>query len=579
MPNPQCSTVTPEEENRARYELWRRFDKYAPACLKVQTMEGSLVPLELNEIQTLLQEIIADIRRQDRLIRLVILKARREGISTWTAGRFYWRVSSNANKYAMMITHEPEASDFLFSMQKRFNVHMTPEFKPEEKYNNKKVLEFNNDNGTGLDSALRVGTAGKEDLGSGMKIDYFHASELAKWDRNVATALLTSILQTIPKEPHTEIIMESTAKGIGGEFYDRYWNSRYRYDIYLDGDVAKYKLTINEKASPNNMFNAIFIPWFVFKKYQEDVPEDFILTEDEKEMKALYGISDRHLQWRRVCIENNCNGSVDIFKQEYPSNALEAFLASGMSVFTPTEKVLLAKENAPEPIQKYDIQIGMKQIVAKKDGKLLVWEEPVANRKYIIGADVAEGLEKGDYSCLDVIDHLTGNQVAHWWGKIPPDQFATILMVVGRRYNNALLVPERNNHGLIVVTTLLDEGYPNIYVETVHEPPQKPRKRYGWVTTKAKHLITDNLASEFREGTSGIKHKETFDEMLTFKQEGKELEAEVGKHDDRVMSIAISKYVRTKLPLPNMLKIREMNKQQYKINTKKHTPPPTSSWT
>lgn len=297
------------EEQQARLELWRRYDVFAPTCLKIHTMEGTLVNFKLNEIQQLLQDIILDIRKEKRLIRLIILKARREGVSTWAAGRFFWKTIMNDNNYAMMITHEPEATDFIFNMQKRFLAHLPEELKPAERYNNRKILEFNDDKGQGLDSAIRVGTAGKEDFGSSQLVHLLHISELSKWDRNIATPLLTSIFQTVPDVPQSEVIIESTAKGIGGEFYSRYWKSRYLYEIYLDEGKPKYKLRINEQADKDNIFNSIFIPWFVFSKYRMVVPEDFKITEEEGKLVDLYGITNEQLQWRRWAIVNRCNDS------------------------------------------------------------------------------------------------------------------------------------------------------------------------------------------------------------------------------------------------------------------------------
>lgn len=265
--------------------------------------------------------------------------------------------------------------------------------------------------------------------------------------------------------------------------------------------------------------------------------------------------------------------------QEYPSCAEEAFITSGIPLFD-INKLLMLRKSAPDPINKYEIQIGLRQLIADKKGRFKVWKEPKSERAYVIGADIAEGLEKGDFSCLDVIDHLTGEQVAHWHGKIDPDQFAIIMMIIGKRYNNAILVPERNNHGLIVVNRLMEEGYPKIYTETTVEPPYQPRKRFGWHTTKKnKPAIIDNLVAEIREDVHGIKNKETFSEMITFKQhEDGTLGAESrDDYDDRVMSISIAKYVKTKLPLPSVKRMRAMSKRQWATHMPKKDIP-TRGW-
>ncbi len=317
------------EADRVFIGTKRSFKKYASRCLKIQTMEGDLVNCKLNEIQLILEKIIEHIRQSLRLIRILVLKARREGVSTWVAGRFFWKTTGKPNMYSMVITHEPEATDFLFNMQKRFYDHLPIDFVPEQRYNNKKELQFNNTSGTGLDSAIRVGTAGKEDFGSGQLIHFLHLSELAKYPKHTQENLLTAILQCVPDNPLTEIIMESTGKGIDGQFYSRFWDARYRYIIFMgdDGD-PDFRVEINEEADPDNEYSSIFIPWFAFSKYQRDVPNEFVLNTDERQLKAQHNLTDRQLAWRRWAIANKCNGNVDMFNQEYPSKPEDAFIIS-----------------------------------------------------------------------------------------------------------------------------------------------------------------------------------------------------------------------------------------------------------
>jgi len=533
-------------------EYRENFKKFSDACLKIQDVGGNLVAFQFNEVQSLLHRIIKDIKKQGRLVRLVILKARREGVSTYFSGRFYWKTSLNRNRYTMIIAHEPEATGFLFNMQKRFYAHIPPDFKPQERYDNKKVLEFNNDKGNGLDSAIRVGTAGKDQFGSAQLIHYLLLSELSKYPKANTSDLLTSLLQTVPDEPDTEVVMESTALSNSGEFYDRYWKARYHYEIYLDSNgKARFKQKIRENTSPKNIYTSIFIPYFVFQKYKMPVPKDFKLDDEEKELKERYNISDEGLMWRRYAIENKCNRDVEIFHREYPTNELECFLSTGISPFD-VGKVMKLRDNAPEPIARYECLLGSMQFVTNKDGRFLVWEEPKSKR-YLVSADPAEGLEGGDYSSVDVIDHLTGDQVAHWHGHISPGDLGRLLVAIGVRYNNAILCVERNNAGILTIEKILDSGYRNVYVETVIDPPAKPRRRFGWVTSKkTKYPLIETLADEIRNDTHGIRCVDTFNEMLSYKQIGDSnniFGAEPGKHDDRVMSIAIAKYIRTRQPL------------------------------
>lgn len=143
-------------------------------------------------------------------------------------------------------------------------------------------------------------------------------------------------MQTIPNKPNTAVILESTANGIGGYFYDV-------WERAMKGE---------------NAFTPIFLPWFVDTGYKMDFEteqerQDFIaeveyefkndkgetIYTDEKELMMMVErdwnmkLSYEQLKWRRWCIANNCNADIEQFQQEYPSTPEEAFIASGRPRF------------------------------------------------------------------------------------------------------------------------------------------------------------------------------------------------------------------------------------------------------
>jgi hypothetical protein len=553
-----------------------QFSTFASTFLQIQTKSGDLIDFELNEIQVLLEEIISHIKEKKRMVRLVILKARRKGISTWVSGRFLYKTITNRNHYSTIITHEPEATDFIFKMHKRFLAHLPAPLRPEERYNNKKILEFNTPDGKGLDSAIRVGTADKEDYGSGQLIHDIHFSELAKYPKHSCTNLLLSLLQCVPEHPDSEIIMESTARGVGGEFYDRYWNSRYLYIFYLDSEGnTKFREEINELASEDNDYASVFIPWFVFKEYQMEPRGELKLTEEEEALVEEHGLTERQIAWRRWAIVNKCNNEIEQFNQEYPENPMSAFISKSDNVFNPQT---LQKRifSAIPPKSVYSLNFVTGAFMSNPKGKIKVWDEPRAGRKYIVAGDPAEGIVGGDPSSLDVMDAFTGQQVVHFNGFIPPDQFGILATLLGMRYNNALIAIERNNCGMSTIEKILSFEYSNIYAEMIVEPPARPRKRYGWVTSKAsKPKLINHLLSEFRENSDGIMAKETLEEMIFFKQhEDMTFGAEVGRHDDRVISWAIAKYVSTQMPkYQNRTKFAAVRAQLYNNKRKIRSAP------
>jgi hypothetical protein len=196
-----------------------------------------------------------------------------------------------------------------------------------------------------------------------------------------------------------------------------------------------------------------------------------------------------------------------------------------------------------------------KKFVETKDGSglLRVWEDPKPGDRYAIGADVALGIKGGDYSCADVLEVRSGRQLAQWHGHIAPDLFADVLANLGKLYNNSLLCVESNNHGLTTNIRLRDNGYSNLYVQTVLQDrgsDSKETKKIGFDTQKnSKRYIIDELAALFRDQYTGIACKETIAECQTYIiTENGATEAAPKCFDDRVMSMAIAKYAVSQSP-------------------------------
>jgi hypothetical protein len=184
-------------------------------------------------------------------------------------------------------------------------------------------------------------------------------------------------------------------------------------------------------------------------------------------------------------------------------------------------------------------------------GELKVYRERDPRETYVIGADVGMGLRSGvrgrpsDPSVAQVLDSQL-RQVAVWRGTVHPDVFADILVALGYHYNEALLVPERNNHGLVTCVELRDQNYPNIYLDVTEgsiEPDKETLNIGVFTSEKTKPLMIDKLRAFDRNREIEINDTTTLEEMLTFVvTESGKMEAEGGTHDDCVMSLALAAY-------------------------------------
>jgi hypothetical protein len=222
----------------------------------------------------------------------------------------------------------------------------------------------------------------------------------------------------------------------------------------------------------------------------------------------------------------------------------EAFVYSGKSIFGISDLMMAQLECYPP------LAVGTFNYYGKfiphDEGIMKVWQHPRLGEKYVIGADVAEGIagDKHDYSSADVINCRTGQQVSHVNCKLDPDQWGMFLDHLGRYYNNALVGVEANNHGLTTLTTLKHKHYPKIYQREKLDANATGRKQKqaGWFTsTKSKFKIIDGLVTIVRDHDTGIVCYETIEEFKNYSiLEDGSFGAMPGKHDDRVMSYAIT---------------------------------------
>lgn len=271
-----------------------------------------------------------------------------------------------------------------------------------------------------------------------------------------------------------------------------------------------HKLWVGSQTGTNR-FHGIFFPW-----WSGDRDEDW------------YESKKRDLpDWQLA--------------QEYPSDPDEAFLRSGHPVFNIAALRLL--EPADPARGNLRVVEGGFDFDAVENGPIKLWEPPAKGARYVIGADVAEGLEYGDFSVAQVIEAKSRRVVACYHARIDSDLFGSeVLYNLGKWYNNALIGVESNNHGLSTNKALHRLGYSPLYHQralTRSGSPQ-PSDVLGWRTTSiTKPLAIDELNKALREGELHCFDAETHAELRSYIREG-DGKMHGSPHDDRVMSLAIA---------------------------------------
>jgi hypothetical protein len=178
----------------------------------------------------------------------------------------------------------------------------------------------------------------------------------------------------------------------------------------------------------------------------------------------------------------------------------------------------------------------------KGRGNLRIWKNPEPDNYYSIGADTAEGLVSGDFTCAEVFDKKNYEQVAEWHGKCPPDLFAFELKKLGEFYNNAKVVVESNNHGLVTLTYLKPIYYNLYYRREFDKRDNKATRQMGFRTTgKSKPILIDDFNKLFRENELIINGRELLTEMSTYEEdENGGMNAMHNCNDDRVIAACLS---------------------------------------
>ena len=512
-----------EEENRLREEqqewgdrerlLWlgERLDGRSPqllgetigvwlarTLLRVRDRSGRDVALAPNAAQRAYEA-----RRGQQNI---VLKARQMGVSTWIVGRFFLKTITQPGTLTVQVAQSREAAEQIFRMVHRFYEHL-PEGLREG------VLRTSRANAgqisfPELDSEYRVVSAGEENAGRGLTIQNLHGSEVAHWPGD-ASAVLAGLRAALV--PNGEMVLESTPNGAQGCFYEEWCAAEaIKTDATKIGtpEIGRYGMVRH------------FFPWWMEPEYVGAPIAESEWTAEERALALAHGLSAEQIGFRR--------GRKAQFRrlagQEYAESAESCFLASGACVFD-LEQVEARMRAVPAPIAR------------RENGQLQVWYPAQAGHEYILGIDPAGGGSDGDYACAQVIERKTGLQCAELRAHLAPRELAKVVARLGREYNQALLVVERNNHGLAVLAYLNREEAGPIY---------EHRGQAGWLTTAvSRPEMLERLGSLLEERAEIFMSAQLLAECRSFvrKSDGR-TEAAAGAHDDCVLAMAIAQAVR-----------------------------------
>jgi hypothetical protein len=456
----------------------------AETLLRVRTRTGTFAPLRPNRAQREFE------RRRGRAN--IVLKARQMGISTWVAGRFFLKTVTQPGTLSVQVAHTQEAAEEIFRVVRRFH-HELPEELREG------VLRTSRANARSLvfpelDCEYRVETAGDPNAGRGLTVQNLHCSEVARWPGDTR-ATLAGLLATMPADGG-EVVLESTAQGAHGCFYEEWMHAE------------------------TNGWVRHFFPWWWETSYRLDPGQD-AESEQERALISKYGLMREQIAFRRR-IERQFGV---LARQEYPESEDDCFLASGSCVFD-IEAIDRRLRELPPPVER------------RWAGALEVWLKPMPGREYLVAVDPAGGGSEGDYAAMQVLDRATGLQCAEFQGRCGLLELAERAAALGREYNGAMLIVERNNHGAGVLAYLTGVLQ---YARLFQQDGQA-----GWLTTAmSRPRMLEQVERLLSEGADSVMSSRLLREMKTFVRDARgRTGAAQGQHDDLVMAMGIGLAVR-----------------------------------
>lgn len=490
--------------------------------VKITDNMNDYVPFKVNEQQ---KYFLDNIQKNN-----IILKSRQLGFTTFSLAYCLWSALTKPRTNYLIVSYKQDSATSLFDKIKDMYNSL-----PHDKYkfskdiqNNRGQLRFENG------STLTLAVAGNKDLGRGLNLEYVLLSEFAFYQNQ--EKLLLSIEQALAKNDTSKLVIETTANGFN-----------YFQTLYSNASKGKSR------------YKTFFFPWFA-SAYKQQFKSDY--DEAERWFKATYhkrltpdwldndeqilleqGANLRQLMWRQWKLSGGT--SENSFKQEYPSNALEAFISTGNSVFD-TSKIVARLPYVTPPMTVQEIgaslPVSLKPYVSRK--ALNVFELPKQGMKYYAGCDVSSGSSK-DYSTISILDE-TGKQVLSFYdNKVSVHKFASVINDIGRWYNNSFTTVERNGYGIPILERLRNEyQYMNLFKMKIFDQNSgRTRKRLGWDTTnKSKSIMISDLKEQFEESLILVNCVETLEQMQIFIEDNGKTGNKRGdqNHDDSVIALGLA---------------------------------------
>lgn len=517
---------------------FKRLPTFCSESLQIRNKRGRNVAMALGPAGVRLADAIAEADRLQKAFRAMYLKARQVWISATFEAFVFSILAFERGQKARVVAHNGDSASLVYEYFQQYAANYRP-FRGVVGMAgvvNDADGHMLFDNG----SEVRVSTAGTVEAGRGGSIRINHKSEVAFW-RN-AEKLAAGMGNSMPDDPGTYDLEESTANGASGYFYER-WNDQ------------------------TNGLVKLFFGWHEHPEYYRAIGDvryfQDSLTKTELALMQNFRCTLEQIAWRREKIRTTCAGSEKLFHQEYPSTPEEAFLHSGRPRFDLISIGLQPRREAAWRGELVETEDGRILRQENDEGSVYIWRERIRGCRYVAGVDNCEGIDVAavggktqpgkqdpDYGVVAVGNADSGEVVAMIRGRLEPAELARQTRLLGKLYGTPFVVPEANGPGLAYLQALQTiEQYPMSRV--YHRDPEPDEilasgneqllQKLGWRSSiRTRPVLIANLATALTDGSLIIHDPTMLAELRAFviKPNGK-AEANEGSHDDCVIAIAL----------------------------------------
>jgi len=542
----------------------------------------NLISPTCNYLQRLIQSVVNKMRALNLPIRLIALKPRQKGSTTFFGALDYTWLRSRPTAACVIGGQYSQTSSLWQMLQTyhkwdHFDWGNTGEINAKEgrwSHGSTLIQETANDSLAGVSATFQL----------------IHCTETARWaEYGVSNAadVLVNLLKCAPLLPETVVILESSAEKQSGDFYNRFVEA-VDAEAFLNGEVTVQA----------GQFVRLFAPWFEF----EDSTLSEHLTDDQK--RAVEESLDKHeefygekeliskyatpgadgvvrfggsvkthdvweqLAWRRWAISEECKRDKSIFDRDYPHSWEDAFQKSGELRFNATGLKVLEKRQSAHPAEFGILEENKngKMVFRPTDeseAQIVIFERPIATKRYLEAIDPMTGImqtggKDPDYHSTFILRAGYYDNSGRWrrpataarviqcrWDiDVLEEQSWRLARFYGGKGGCKIVVEINKDRGLI---ELFKQRSADLYQrEIFNQREQKVTSALGWDTTpKTRERLIENLARAVREWDKDGDGIDIFCPIavgqlnhFVRKHDGRS-EASAGWHDDDVLALAI----------------------------------------